>query len=97
MKKMLEQKEIILADFDFKKVERAMKSLGWEWIDENQMKYSPTVNDLMKVANLCLDKVIQNQDKEDVYCIGGFEALKINGVLELRFIIEKNNTLSHLF
>lgn len=97
MKKMLEQKEIILADFDFKKVERAMKSLSWEWIDENQMKYSPTIDDLTKVANFCLEKVILSKEKEDTYSMGGFEALKIDGVIELRFIIEKNNTLSHLF
>lgn len=96
MIKLIEQRDIILSDFDFKKVKKAMTSLDWNWIDENQMKYSPTIEDIVKVAEFCLDNVIKSKDKEDTYCAGGFEALKINGVLELRFVIEKNNTLSKI-
>jgi len=96
MKKLIEQRDIILNDFDFKKVKKVMTSLDWVWVDENQMKYHPTIDDLRKVAGFCLDNVIKSKDEEGIYCAGGFEALKINGVLELRFIVEMNNSLSKI-
>lgn len=96
MKKLIEQKEMILQDFDFKRVERVMKSLDWEWIGEGGIKYSPTISDLTRVADLCLTQVINSKEKEDTYSIGGFESIKMNGVLELRFIVEMNNSLSNI-
>ena len=97
MRKLTEQKKMILKDFDFKRVERVMKSLEWEWIGEEGIRYTPTISDLIRVADLCLTQVMKSKEKEDTYSIGGFESVKINGVLELRFIIEKNNALSVLF
>lgn len=97
MRKLTEQKKMILKDFDFKRVERVMKSLEWEWIGEGGIRYTPTISDLTRVADLCLTQVMKSKEKEDTYSIGGFESVKINGVLELRFIIEKNNALSVLF
>jgi hypothetical protein len=97
MKKLLEQKEMILEDFDFKKVEKVMKSLNWEWMGEGDIKYTPTISDLNRVADICLTKVIESKEKEDTYSIGGFESVKINGVLELRFIVEICNPLSKIF
>ena len=61
MKKLLEQKEIILADFDFKKVERAMKSLGWVWIDENQMKYSIAMQYVILKKYIFSSKILKSQ------------------------------------
>jgi hypothetical protein len=96
MNKLVEQKMMILQDFDFKKVERVMKSLEWEWIGEGGIKYTPTISDLTRVADMCLSNVIKSKEKEDTYSIGGFESIKMNGVLELRFIVEMNNSLSNI-
>jgi vacuolar-type H+-ATPase subunit E/Vma4 len=97
MRKLIEQKEMILSDFDFKKVQRVMKALKWQWVGKDGVKYTPNEDDLSIVAGFCLSQVIKSKGSEDMCCIGGFEALRINGVLELRFVIEKNNTLSQLF
>ena len=96
MRKLIEQRDIILKDFDFKRVERVMKSLNWEWVDKDGIKYTPSENDLKVAASLCLNQVIKSKEDEDTCCIGGFEALRINGVLELRFIVEKANPLSNI-
>lgn len=97
MIKLIEQRDIILNDFDFKKVKKVMTSLDWVWVDENQMKYQPTVDDLRKVAGFCLDNVIKSKDEECVYCAGGFEALKIENQIELRFVVEQKNYISEMF
>jgi len=96
MKKLIEQKMMILKDFDFKRVEKVMKSLDWDWVGEGGIKYTPTISDLTRVADICLTSVIESKEKEDTYSIGGFESVKINGVLELRFIVEMNNSLSKI-
>ena len=96
MRKLIEQKGIILNDFDFKKVQRVMKALKWQWVGKDGVKYTPTEDDLSIVAGFCLNQVIKSKGDEDMCCIGGFEALKINGVLELRFVVEKANPLSKI-
>lgn len=96
MRKLIEQKKIILNDFDFKKVERVMKALSWHWIGKDGVKYIPNESQLLTVAQFCLGQVIKSNTHEDMCSIGGFEALRINGVLELRFVIEKANPLSKL-
>ena len=96
MKKLTEQRMMILKDFDFKRVEKVMKSLNWDWVGEGGIKYTPTISDLTRVADICLTSVIESKEKEDTYSIGGFESVKINGVLELRFIVEMNNSLSKI-
>ena len=96
MKKLTEQRMMILKDFDFKRVEKVMKSLNWDWVGEGGIKYTPTISDLTRVADICLTSVIESKEKEDTYSIGGFESVKINGVSELRFIVEMNNSLSKI-
>jgi hypothetical protein len=97
--KLKEQKEIILKDFDFCKVEKVMTALDWKWVDggaHNDLEYQPKIVDLKRVAELCIDSVIANDEDEDVYSLGGFEAIKLNGMLELRFVIDKANPLESL-
>lgn len=96
MRKLIEQKEMILSDFDFKRVQRVMKALKWQWVGKDGVKYMPNEDDLSIVAGFCLSQVITSKSEEDLCSIGGFEALKINGVLELRFVIEKANPLSKI-
>ena len=96
MRKLIEQKEIILSDFDFKKVQRVMKALKWQWVGKDGVKYTPNEDDLSIVAGFCLSQVIKSRSDEDMCCIGGFEALRVNNVLELRFVVEKANPLSKI-
>lgn len=97
--KLTEQKEVILNDFNFEKVEKVMKALDWKWVDGNahgNFEYQPKIDDLKRVASLCLDNVINNTDDEHSCSIGGFEALKTNGMLELRFVPEVSNPFTYL-
>lgn len=97
--KLKEQKEIILKDFDFDKVEKVMTALGWKWIDggaHSNLEYQPNIVDLKRVAEHCIDSVIANDQDDDVCSVGGFEAIKLNGMLELRFVIDKANPLESL-
>lgn len=96
MNKLKEQKKIILEDFDFKKVENIMRLLNWQWQREDNKKFTPSIADLIEVATHCLDELIKNNEQDDVVSIGGFEAIKVKDLLELRFIIEKSNSLSSL-
>lgn len=97
--KLAEQKEVIINDFDFEKVEKVMKSLNWKWIDggvPGNFEYQPKISDLKEVASMCLDKVINSNESEDSYSFGGFEALKVDGMLELRFLLDVSNPFTYL-
>jgi hypothetical protein len=96
MIKLKEQKKIILEDFDFNKIELVFRTMGWKWVDESRKEFIPSINELKSVAELCLDGAIKSEEDEESICIAGFESLKINGMLELRFIIEKCNSLNLL-
>ena len=100
--RLKEQKNIIMTDFNFEKVAKVMLLLDWKWVDggvPGNFEYHPTVSDLKQVASDCLDHVINNSEEitDDNYSRGGFEALKIRGILELNFYIEKCNVLEHIF
>jgi hypothetical protein len=97
--KLKEQKEIILKDFDFCKVEKVMTALDWKWVMggiPGNIEYRPNISQLKNVANTCLDLVIESDQNEDTCSMGGFEAIKLNGMLELRFVIDKANPLESL-
>jgi hypothetical protein len=97
--KLTEQKDIILNDFDFEKVEKVMKTLDWKWIDggvPGNFEYQPKISDLKHIASTCLDNVINSIDDEDSCSIGGFEALKTDGMLELRFVLDVSNPFTYL-
>lgn len=97
--KLKEQKEIILKDFNFDKVEKVMTALDWKWVMggiPGNIEYRPNILQLKNVANICLDSVIDTDQDEDICSMGGFEAIKINGMLELRFVIDKANPLESL-
>jgi len=97
--KLIEQKDIILNDFNFEKVEKVMEFLNWKWVDggvPGNFEYQPKIADLKEVASLCLNNVINSADDEHSCSIGGFEALKTNGMLELRFILDISNPFTYL-
>lgn len=91
------QLKSILSKFDFKKVEVVVHALNQTWVDEDGKKYTPSIDDLKSVAEYCLIQVIKNKDKEAVFSIGGFEALKIENQIELRFVVEQKNYISEMF
>lgn len=62
--------QYVLENFDFNRVERAMKSLNWEW-----NLSIPTHEDLIKMAKDLLYGLIDN-DTTEMAC-GGFRAERI--------------------
>lgn len=76
--KYKEQIEEILENFDFKKVKKVMKTMGFEYKDKI------TKENLKKNARMCLETAVKND-----YCsCGRFEAFNIGGLLSLRFYID---------
>jgi hypothetical protein len=94
--KSKEQIKIILADCDFKLIHSVMNFLNWKWTYSNGEKKVPPVADLISIAEDCLNNVADSEDKSATCSVGGFEAEKIEGILELRFNIERVNPLSIL-
>jgi len=93
--RLQEQKKIILEDFNFEKVQKVFRQMGWAL--HNKKSY-PTINELTNIASHCLTKAI----KEGYYLDEtGFEAWIHTGnefgkSLELRFIIAIANPLTEL-
>lgn len=94
--KYKEQIKHIMADCDFKRIHSVMSFLGWKWAYSNGEKKVPPVADLMSIAEDCLNKVATSEENSATCSVGGFEAEKIEGTLELRFILDRVNPLSHL-
>lgn len=91
-----EQISFIMSQFDFEKIHSVMKFLKWKWKFSNNEFRVPNIEELKIAAINCLNKVATSHDEVDHFSIGGFEADKINNVLELRFILDKSNPLSQM-
>ena len=87
--KFEKQIELILGDTNFKMISGVMEILDWKY---NNSKTSPSITHLEALAKKCLVKA----SEDGSYSQGGFEAECINDILELRFILERVNTLSYL-
>jgi len=96
--KYKEQIKYILQDCDFNRIHKAMVAINQTWKFEGDKNFEqiPTVSDLRSVAEDCLNKVAYSKNESAECNIGGFEAEKIKGILELRFVLERVSTLKIL-
>jgi hypothetical protein len=93
--KKKEQIKIVLDEFDFKKIHLAMSAVNWKWRFDNGSRV-PSYQELEHNAKLQLEKVADCKEESAVIELGGFEASKHNGILQLRFIFESSNPLGSL-
>lgn len=85
--KIIEQKEMILSDFNFDKIYRTMIHLGIEWSINGNKSSIPSLCDLKEIASLCMDEAIKNKK----YSLGSFESEIKDGTMNLKFILEHAN------
>ena len=88
--------ENILDEYDFQRVQKAMKALEWHWSTADDGL--PSIAELRRQARGLLEDVYRY---EDTTCItmgcGGFEATRLMGVgslnkyLSLKFVVEEGN------
>ena len=90
-----EQIKLVLDGFNFKNVHVAMTALNWKWKFESGSRL-PSVQELEHNAKLQLEKVAESKEENDVLELGGFEASKQDGILQLRFVLESSNPLGSL-
>jgi hypothetical protein len=77
--------EDILDEFDFNGVRRVMESLNWRWARTDDV---PPVAEMRKTARRLLEEMCTN-DEMDSLATGGFEVIRRDEGLELRFIIHE--------
>ena len=92
----LEIIENILDEYDFQRVQKAMKALDWRWYGTEEV--FPAIGELRKQARSLLEDVYHHSDSA---CItmgcGGFEATRLmevgdlNKYLSLKFVVEEGN------
>lgn len=79
---LVDQRDKIMRDFNFKRVLRTMKALNWKWAKNKSV---PSMADLKETALMLLNDCM----KPD--CIGmatgGFYATRTNGLLRLSFCV----------
>lgn len=92
--KYKEQIKMIMQDCDFAGIQKAMTALNICWTYDNG-KQIPSVSDLKSIAEQCLNKVAYSQE-DSTYSCGGFEAERMNNILELRFVLERVSPLKTL-
>lgn len=90
-----EQKKLILSEFDFDKIQKAMQLLGIKYTVSDNKQAVPTKEQLLAVADYCIEMATKLDEKS--FSIGGFEAEIVNGVMELRFILERVNILKNVY
>lgn len=83
-----EQISNVLSDIDFTKIKKAMKATGWQW---THLERTPNETELKEVAEKILTQLAFGE-KNNI-SMGGFEAIKRLGVLELRFVLDKSSPL----
>ena len=87
-----EQIRINLGELDFGKIQSVMDFLGWKW---NGQDRAPSISEIATVAKACMIQAWESES--DVCNMGGFEAEIIEGVISIRFVIERADPLSELF
>lgn len=75
----------ILEEFDFGRVQKAMKALNWKYCTSDFKEYFPNIQELKKTAKECLEHAIKCNFSET----GGFLATHEFGVLNLYFVLEE--------
>lgn len=95
--KLIEQKSIIMDSFDFVSVHEVFKHLGIKIKTDKPEKPSiPSLNTIKRIAEKCMDVVV-NSDDDNVNCeMCGFEAEKKENLVELRFVLVRVNALGAL-
>jgi hypothetical protein len=82
-----EQIEKIMDYFDFGKVAKAMRALGWKWVGSETESLIPDEPELRQEARRLL-KQVNRDSKQGHFCsCGGFEARNEDGCLSLRFVV----------
>ena len=90
------QIKMIFKVFDWKRVQRAMEAVCWEWstVKKNEYGYNiPDVQALKKSAKNLLLRVCHGSDglvSNYIHC-GGFVATRRAGYLKLQFILDECN------
>lgn len=93
---MIKDVENILDEFDFHRVQQAMKALDWKYHDTEEDVTS--IGELRRMARMCLEQVYYSKDSPE-YLIGcgGFEATRHMYVgdpkkyLSLKFVVAEWN------
>jgi len=93
--KYKEQIKCIMQDCDFNGIHKAMTAMNIQWTYDNE-KQVPSVNDLKSIAERCLNNVAYSKDESAEFACGGFEAERIDNILELRFVLERISPLKIL-
>lgn len=83
-----------MQDCDFAGIQKAMAAMNIGWTYDTG-KQVPSVSDLRSIAEQCLNKVAYSKE-DSTYSCGGFEAERLNNILELRFVLERVNPLKTL-
>lgn len=92
----IEQIENNLQLLDFDKIRKAMEAVNWTWKDpKTGEKRVPNEKELRSMAEYCMNMAWDSDDK--FFSNGGFEAEKINGTMEIRFVLDRANFLSTIF
>jgi hypothetical protein len=91
-----EQINLVINTFDFKKVQKVLEFLQIKWSFKNETARIPSVEEVTKVGENCLKKLSEIEDNSALVSVGGFEAEKIEGTFELRFVLERANPLAQL-
>ena len=88
--------DIVLDDFDFKKVKKAMKALDWTWFPNNR---TPKVSEMKQTCRGLLKTAIglYKNNPEVPYetaCTGGFELFldKETQDIEVKFVVTEIDT-----
>lgn len=88
----------MLANFDFNKVEAAMRALNWKWcIDESTLKFDvPSVEEMKAfVVELVkdLNELHPEQESDAWIGSGGFTVIRYtDGSYKLLFVVEEHET-----
>lgn len=94
--KIDEQAVLIMEEFDFKQVHEVMKHQNIKYQIGTGKSVVLTEEQLRSVAAECLNKVIKSKELNASSEICGFEAEKIEDLLELRFVLQRVNPLKSL-
>jgi hypothetical protein len=76
----------ILKNFDFERVHTAMEALNWGWYGTGRK--APSIDQLKETAERLLTDLVYAKDYKYA-STGGFEASYVDGVLDLRFIVNQ--------
>ena len=90
-----EQIELNLKNIDFKLIQNTIKIFDLTWLDKNNKKFIPSIQELSYVAKNCMERACKSEFK--ICRMGRFESEVVQGSIIIKYVLTQSGPTAEYF